>query len=92
MNQDLMVFGIIFLVLGYLVGVKKMTWLLSGFNEKRVKDKNKLAHLVGGTEAVLGFVLIIGGILGAGSPKFLIMFCIAIMMGLVFYVNSRMAE
>lgn len=92
MNQDLIIFGTIFLVLGFLVGVKKMTWLLSGFNEKRVRDKKKLAHLVGGTEAVLGIVLIIGGILGVDSPKFLIMLCIAIMMGLVFYVNSRMAE
>ncbi|MGE7921305.1 DUF3784 domain-containing protein [Viridibacillus sp. NPDC093762] len=52
-SVNLFIIGLIFLGLGFCVGVKKMTWLLSGFNEKRVKDKTKLAHLVGGTEIIL---------------------------------------
>ena len=54
MEINLVIIGFVFLVFGFLVGVKKLTWLLAGYNEKRVKDKNKLARLVGSTFALLG--------------------------------------
>ena len=78
--------------MGYLVGVKKLTWLLSGFNEKRVKDKVKLAHLVGRTEMILGGILIIGGFVGVNYAEYLVMFSVAVILGLVLYVNIKMVE
>lgn len=92
MDLNLIIFGILFLVLGYLIGVKKQTWLLSGFNEKRVKNKKKLSYLVGGTLTFLGVVLIIGGITGRLIPEYFIKFVVAAMFGLVLYVNIKLVE
>ncbi|MBU8768721.1 DUF3784 domain-containing protein [Cytobacillus oceanisediminis] len=92
MDLNLIIFGILFLVLGYLIGVKKQTWLLSGFNEKRVKNKKKLAHLVGGTLAFLSIILIIGGIIGWLTPEYFMIFVVAVMLGLIFYVNIMLVE
>ncbi|MGE7925795.1 DUF3784 domain-containing protein [Viridibacillus arvi] len=49
--------------------VKKLTWLLAGYNEKRVKDKNKLALLVGGTFALLGIGTLISRFVGENKQK-----------------------
>lgn len=92
MDLNLIIFGILFLVLGYLIGVKKQTWLLSGFNEKRVKNKKKLAHLVGGTLAFLSIILIIGGVIGWLTPEYFMIFVVAVMLGLIFYVNIMLVE
>ncbi|KSU89171.1 DUF3784 domain-containing protein [Priestia flexa] len=92
MDLNLIIFGILFLVLGYLIGVKKQTWLLSGFNEKRVKNKKKLAHLVGGTLVFLSILLIIGGIIGWLTPEYIMIFVVAVMLGLIFYVNIMLVE
>lgn len=92
MDVNLIFFGVLFLALGFLVGVKKQTWLLSGFNEKRVKDKKKLANLVGGTGALLGGVLILGGIFSILPAEYLMYFVVAVMVGLVVYVNAKLVE
>lgn len=34
MNINLLIISLIFFVVAFLVGVKKQTWILSGFNEK----------------------------------------------------------
>ena len=73
MNIDLIIMGLIFLALGYLVGVKRMAWLLSGFNEKQVKDKLKLSNLVGGTQIILGGLLMVGGFVGLQSEEYLVL-------------------
>ena len=92
MDVNLLLIGFVFLALGFLVGVKKQTWLLSGFNEKRVKDKKKLANLVGGTGALLGGTLILGGIFSILPAEYLIFFAVAVMLGLVVYVNAKLVE
>lgn len=92
MDMNLLAFGIIFLIIGFLVGVKRQTWILSGFNEKRVKDKKKLGNLVGGTTAVLGIILVIGGITGFQPVEYLMYGVVAIMLGLVVYVNVKLVE
>ncbi|MFC4409043.1 DUF3784 domain-containing protein [Chungangia koreensis] len=92
MDLNLVVFGIIFLILGFLIGVKKQTWLLAGFNEKRVKDKRKLGNLVGGTIAILGIVLVIGGIINFQPAEYIMYAVVAILLGLVVYVNTKMVE
>lgn len=92
MDVNLILIGVVFLVLGFFVGVKKQTWLLSGFNEKRVKDKKKLANLVGGTGALLGGILILGGIFYILPAEYLMFFAVAVMLGLVVYVNAKLVE
>ncbi|MET3697879.1 hypothetical protein SAMN05877753_104243 [Bacillus oleivorans] len=44
MNQHFIVIGALLLVLAYLIGYKKQTWLLSSFNYKRVKDQKKISQ------------------------------------------------
>lgn len=55
MDYGLLVIGIALLGVSYLVGIKKQTWLLSGFNEKMIKNKSLL-----GTVAGMGFFLPLG--------------------------------
>ncbi|WP_053584077.1 DUF3784 domain-containing protein [Lysinibacillus contaminans] len=92
MDASLLIIGVILLALGYLIGVKKQTWLLSGFNEKRVKDKVKLAHLVGGANVLLGSILIIGAVVDVKSVEYLVMLVVGVMVSLVIFVNVKMVE
>lgn len=92
METNLIIISVIFLVFGYLVGVKKMTWLLAGYNEKRVEDKTTLSRLVGSTMAILGGVLLVCGVVGVPKPEYFIMAAIAIILLQVVYVNMKLVE
>ncbi|MBS4008552.1 MAG: DUF3784 domain-containing protein [Clostridium sp.] len=46
--------GLLLILLGYLIRFKKMLFLLSGYDERKVKDKDALAHFAG------NFVMLIG--------------------------------
>lgn len=90
--MNLLVIGFVFLLIGYLVGVKKITWLLAGYNEKRVKDKKKLANLVGGTFAILGIGLLIFGFVGFKQAETIMMVAVGVILLEVVYVNAKMVE
>lgn len=92
METNLIIISVILLVFGYLVGVKRMTWLLAGYNEKRVVDKMKLSRLVGGTMAILGIILLVCGFFGVPKPDYFIMAAIAIILIQVVYVNMKLVE
>ncbi|MEO4055645.1 DUF3784 domain-containing protein [Solibacillus sp. CAU 1738] len=92
METNLIIISAIFLVFGFLVGVKKMTWLLAGFNEKRVTDKTKLSRLVGSTMAILGAVLLVCGLVGVANPDYFIMASIGIILLQIIYVNMKLVE
>lgn len=92
MEINLIVIGFVFLLIGYLVGVKKITWLLAGYNEKRVKDKKKLATLVGGTFAILGIGLMIFGFVGFKQAETIMMVAVGVILLEVVYVNAKMVE
>ncbi|MCW1927811.1 DUF3784 domain-containing protein [Bhargavaea beijingensis] len=92
MTVDMIVIGLIFFVLGYLIGVKKMTFLLAGFNEQRVLDKDRLGLLVGGALGVLGAIMLIAGLLGAAPAQPFIVGSVIVMLLLVVYVNAKMVE
>ncbi|WP_042463114.1 DUF3784 domain-containing protein [Neobacillus dielmonensis] len=87
-----LVFGIIFLVLAYFVGVKKQTWLLSGFNQRRVKDQDKLSKLVGSYNAIIGVAMLIASFID--HPDMQILFPIVIVgyVILLGYVNIKMVD
>ncbi|WJH35908.1 DUF3784 domain-containing protein [Paenibacillus sp. CC-CFT747] len=58
MNMDLLFLAVVLIVLAYVVGIKKQTWLLSGYNRKRVRDQDKLAKLAGSYNLIAGLVLL----------------------------------
>lgn len=92
MNLDLLMIGGILLILAFLIGVKKNTWLLSGFNEKRVSDKNKLSILVGGFNGIMSVLFLFAGILSFHSPQSLLIILLAGNILLIAYVNARMVD
>ncbi|AIW84147.1 MULTISPECIES: hypothetical protein [Bacillus] len=44
-SPSLFILAIISFALAYFIGVKQYTWLLSGFNERRVPDKVNILSL-----------------------------------------------
>lgn len=47
MDYGLLLLGIVLLGISFLVGVKKQTWLLAGFNEKMIRNKSLLGTVTG---------------------------------------------
>ncbi|MDF1999067.1 DUF3784 domain-containing protein [Peribacillus simplex] len=92
MNQLLIITSIILFLLAYLVGVKKQTWLLSGYNQKRVRDQNKLARLVGSYSLVIGMVMFGGSFIDHPDTQVLFPIMIIGYVILLGYVNTRMVE
>lgn len=92
MELNLLIIGLVFLLIGFLVGVKKYTWLLAGYNEKRVEDKEKLARLVGGTFALVGVGLLICGFIGLKEVETIMMVAVGIILLEVVYVNVKLVE
>lgn len=63
MDYGLLGIGVALLIVSFLVGVKKQTWLLAGFNEKVFHDKTILSVTVGfGFFFPLGVLMIVNSI------------------------------
>ncbi|HWO74448.1 MAG TPA: DUF3784 domain-containing protein [Bacillus sp. (in: firmicutes)] len=92
MNQHFIVIGAILLVLAYLIGYKKQTWLLSGFNYRRVKDQKKLASLVGSYNLAAGIVFIISSFIDNPDVEILLPIFLMGFVVLLVYVNTKMVE
>jgi len=92
MNQVLIITSVILFVLAFLIGVKKQTWILSGFNQKRVKDKEKLAKLIGTYSLIMGFVLLIGAFIDHPQTQLLMPIMVIGYIILLGYVNIKMVE
>ncbi|WP_251552522.1 DUF3784 domain-containing protein [Neobacillus muris] len=91
-QQPFFMIGIILLVLAYLVGVKKQTWLLSGFNQRRVKDQDKLAKLVGFYNGLMGAAMLIAAFIDHPDMQILFPILIVGYVILLGYVNIKMVE
>lgn len=90
MNTHFLIIGAVLLFLAYLIGVKKQTWLLSGFNQRRVKDQNKLAKLLGSYNLVMGLVLISSAFIDSTFTDYVLP---ALLIGYVLllgYVNTKL--
>lgn len=60
MDYGFFIIGIALILVSYLVGVKKQTWLLAGFNEKNINNKSLLGKITGGIFFLpLGLLVII---------------------------------
>jgi len=92
MTKELIIVGAILLVLGFLVGVLKQTWLLSGFNEKRVENKGKLAKLVGGYNGIMGIAFVAAGLASFKPIEGLFIVLVAGYVALIAYVNVKMVS
>ncbi|ASI78758.1 DUF3784 domain-containing protein [Bacillus cereus group sp. Bc002] len=91
-SPSLFILAIISFALAYFIGVKQYTWLLSGFNERRVLDKVKLSKIVGLYNLTAGVIATIGSVFL--TPNVKIAFPIIIIGHVIIaaYVNTRMVQ
>lgn len=92
MNQHFIIIGSILLILAFLIGVKKQTWLLSGFNQQRVSDKDKLSKILGIYNLVMGLLLIAGGFINHPDAQVLFPILLVGYVILLGYVNIKMVK
>ncbi|CAH2463761.1 MULTISPECIES: DUF3784 domain-containing protein [Bacillus] len=91
-SPSLFVVAIISFALAYFIGVKQYTWLLSGFNERRVPDKVKLSKIVGLYNVIAGVIATIGSVFTAPNVKIVIPIIVIGHVIIAAYVNTRMVQ
>ncbi|MDZ5471363.1 DUF3784 domain-containing protein [Bacillus sp. 31A1R] len=84
--------ALVLFVLAFFVGVRRQTWLLSGYNQSRVKDKEKLAKLIGSYSFVIGMVMLGGAFIDHPDTQILFPIMVIGYVILVGYVNIKMVE
>ena len=92
MNNPLIIFSIILFLLAFLVGVKKQTWLLSGFNYQRVHDQEKLAKLTGIYNLFMAIIFFVCAMLEIPEPQILFVILVLGYIVLIGYVNIKMVK
>lgn len=92
MNQHFIIIAAILFVLAYFIGFKKQTWLLSGYNQQRVRDKDKLARLVGAYNFIMGMMMLGGAFISHPDVQMLFPILIIGYLVLLGYVNTKMVE
>jgi ABC-type Mn2+/Zn2+ transport system permease subunit len=90
MDVGLFIIGIALLLVSYLVGVKKQTWLLAGFNEKMVENKSLLGTIVGLLFFLpLGLLTIILSVVDYANEGTIIVVAMVILFGIVAVLINR---
>ncbi len=94
MNINLLVIGILLLIVSFLVGALKQTWLLAGFNEKAIRDKGRLGTVVGwGFLFPLGMILIVHSFIAYPYDHFALAFIMVLLLLFVsLYINRELLE
>ncbi|HHT7237280.1 MULTISPECIES: DUF3784 domain-containing protein [Bacillus] len=91
-SPSLFILAIISFALAYFIGVKQYTWLLSGFNERRVPDKVKLSKIVGLYNLIAGVIATIGSVFTTPNVKIVIPIIVIGHVIIAAYVNTRMVQ
>jgi hypothetical protein len=85
--------ALLIFAVSYLIGVKKQTHLLAGFNEARVRDKEKLARITGWGHFNIGLFVCLNGCIH--YPLESIVFPTVILLAIasmIIYVNKQLVE
>ena len=91
-SPSLFILAIISFALAYFIGVKQYTWLLSGFNKRRVPDKVKLSKIVGLYNLIAGVIATIGSVFTTPNVTIVIPIIIIGHFIIAAYVNTRMVQ
>ncbi|WP_455660919.1 DUF3784 domain-containing protein [Pradoshia sp.] len=65
---------------------------MSGFNEKRLRDKNKLAGMVASFNLIMGIIMVGGAFINHPDAQALIPLLVIGYVILIVYVDRRMVE
>ncbi|HEF5707717.1 TPA: DUF3784 domain-containing protein [Bacillus cereus] len=91
-SPTLFIVAIISFALAYFIGVKQYTWLLSGFNERRVPDKVKLSKIVGLYNLIAGVIATIGSVFTTPNVTIVIPITLIGQFIIAAYLNTRMVQ
>jgi hypothetical protein len=69
---ELLFLAVISFLLAYFIGVKKYTWLLSGYNQRRIRDQEKLARMTGKYNMIVGIAATAGSMID--HPDMIVIF------------------
>ncbi|WP_191562470.1 DUF3784 domain-containing protein [Metabacillus idriensis] len=94
MDFGLLVIGIAFLVVSYLVAVKKQTWLLAGFNEKMIKNKSLLSKVTGGVFFLpFGLFVIINSLIDYPNEGTVLIIAMLVLLTIVYlFINRKLLD
>ncbi|MCA0149474.1 MULTISPECIES: DUF3784 domain-containing protein [Rossellomorea] len=94
MDYGLLVIGLALVLVSYLVGVKKQTWLLAGFNEKMIKNKSLLGTVTGLFFFLpLGLILIINSLIDYPyEGTILVVVMLTLLTGVYVFINRRLMD
>lgn len=91
-NYNLILISFVLFILSYFIGVKKQIWLLPGFNERRIRNKEKASKLVGLSSLVGGLLTLTAGFILAIRPEIVIFILIAGYIFLVIYTHKKLGS
>lgn len=91
-SPALFIVAILSFALAYFIGVKQYTWLLSGFNERRVPDKVKLSKIVGLYNLTAGVIATISSVFTTPNVTIVIPIIVIGHVIIAAYVNTRMVQ
>ncbi|WP_026571476.1 DUF3784 domain-containing protein [Sediminibacillus terrae] len=90
MDYGLLIIGVALLVVSYLVGVKKQTSLLAGFNEKAIKNKELLGKVAGGFFFLpLGLLVVVSSMIDYPYENAVLVSVMLILLGSVYLFINR---
>ena len=89
MYINLLIIGVLLLIVGYLIGVKQRIELLTFVRNKYIKDKKKVADIMGGSQILLGALLITLGGSGFENDPMIIVLVLIILLILSVYVIRK---
>ncbi|MCC5800910.1 hypothetical protein [Rossellomorea vietnamensis] len=94
MDYGLLVIGLALVLVSYLVGVKKQTWLLAGFNEKMIKNKSLLGSVTGLLFFLpLGLSVIINSLIDYPyEGTILVVVMLTLLTGVYVFINRRLMD
>ncbi|MFP3510463.1 hypothetical protein SB775_12540 [Peribacillus sp. SIMBA_075] len=94
MDYGLLIIGIAFLLISYLVGIKKQTWLLAGFNEKMIKNKSLLGIVTGsGFFLPLGLLMIINSMIDYHYEGKILTLAIFVFLTIIYvFINRKLLD
>ncbi len=94
MDYGMLIIGLALLLVSYLVGVKKQTWLLAGFNEKMIKNKSLLGTITGGLFFLpLGLIVILNSIVDYAHKETILLIVMLGLLAVVYlYINKKLLD
>ena len=89
MNINLLILGLIFLIFGYLIGINERIELLTFVRNRDVKDKKKVAQILGGSQILVGALFITLGGIGFENDPLMILLVLIFLLVLSIYVFRK---